>query len=64
MLSKKLLDALKKDRDYYGDEWKEPRDFYPHLMALYDELIMLENHPTMINYDRWDLKRPLGIHSL
>ena len=67
MLSERLLEAIKKDRTYCGEHWnsnEEVRQWAPHLMNLYDELVKLENGPVMQNYDRWQIERPDGIHTI
>ena len=64
-LSERLLEALNADRDMNDEEMEvEPREWYPNLMKFYDDLLALENTPTMVNYDRWEIERPPGFHSV
>lgn len=63
-LSERLLSALDADKEYSGDDYEDHRKLFPNVMKLYDDLKRLEDSPTMVNYDRWGLKRPPGLHSV
>jgi len=63
-ISERLLAALDADKEYSGDDYEDHRSWFPNVMKLYDELKRIEDNPTMINYDRWGLERPPGIHTL
>jgi len=65
-LSKQLLEAMKRDRSFQGEYFENVSldTLYPNVSKFQKELERLENSPTMINYDRWELDRPAGLHSV
>ena len=64
MLSKKLRQALEADKEYNGDEYEDPKDFYPHLMKVIDQIEKCEDNSFYTLHDLWGLERPFGLHDL
>ena len=64
MLSKKLRQALEADKEYNGDEYEDPKDFYPNLMKVIDTIEQRENNSFIRIHDFWGLQRPFGLHAI